>query len=380
MYWEYAFWAVILWLFVWRPVVVRYVGRSKLSVKRRQEALQDALQDTRAAVRRNDWQATLTACDRAQVLLLRSDVVVWLEHWVTGPRSLRQIKADAAAARSEMHFDRALALENLGRLDQAVAEYDRCMDAADRNARPRHAPLVSLRQGSSLARLGRWSESEDKLKWCLAKMEETPSPQLRLEALRTLAVLCWATRRPEEALHHTREALGMVRNMGDEFAEGQLLDALGDMTTTLNRSDEALRDYELSLDMFRRLGHRGAVTMLQRDIAHLYQMQGDWAKAMAWLRVCLREAESSEDLANQAVTAYEMGCLHIINGELGEAIGILTRSMGLFRRVQDKEGVSRVGSTLMGLGITMHRQATADRMTFGDIVRGSAKKNGEGES
>lgn len=380
MHWEYAFWALMLWLFAWQPLVLRHLSRLRLSMQQRRETLQNALQDTRQAVRRSSWQAALAASDGALSLLSRCDIVVWLEQCMTGGGSLRQLKMDGAAARAEMHLDKALALENLGRLDQAVVEYDRCLAAADRTAKSRYVLVATLRQGSSLARLGRWNESEEKLKWCLTKSEERLSPELRLDALRNLAMVCWATGRPEEALRHTREALGMVRDMGDEFAEGQLLDALGDMALTLNRPDEALRNYELSLDVFRKLGHRGALTTLQRDIAHLYQMQGDWTKSMAWLRVCLREAELGEDLANQAMTTYEIGCLHMIHGDFGEAFDLLTRSMGLFRRGQDKNGVSRVGSTLMGLGITMHRQATADRMTFGEIVRGSAKKMEEGES
>jgi tetratricopeptide (TPR) repeat protein len=377
--WEYAFWALILWLFVWQPFVARSVGRIRSSTKHRQERLHSALQAARAAMRRDDWQATLTECDHAQALLSRPDIVLWLEYLVHGYSSLRQVKMNATDARGDVHFFRAVALENLGRLDQAVTEYDRCM-AANRSGKPSQAPLVYFGQGSSLARLGRWTESEEKLRLCLAKIDESPSPQLSVRALRTLALVCWNTRRPEEALRHTQEALDVARSLGDEFVVGQFLDALGDMALTLNRPEEALRNYESSLDVFRMLDHRGALTTVQRDIAHLYQVQGDWTKSMAWLRVCLREAELGEDLANQAMATYEMGCLHMIHGELSEAFSLLTRSMGLFRRGQDKNGVSRVGSTLMGLGITMHRQATADRMTFGDIVRGSAKKMGEGES
>jgi len=380
LHWGYIFWAVVLCLSIGSLLVRPFLNRFASSMRRSEEALQDALKDARTAIRRDDWQAAVSACDRAGSMLSHSDIVLWLERLVRGSRGLERIKAEVATARSDMYFFRAFALENLGRLDQAAAEYDRCLEFIDRGARPLRIPQVYLRQGLVLARLGRWAESEKKLQWCAANIEDPSLHRLRLDALRTLAALCWTTRRSEEALNYTREALRFARTMVEEFAEGQLLDALGDMHTALNQYDEGLRNYELSLDVFRRLGHGGALMMLQRDIAHLFQRQGDWPKALAWLQVCLREAESNEDLATQAATAYELGCLHIIRGDLGDAIGLLMRSMGLFRRVQDKEGVSRVGSTLMGLGITMQRQASADRMTYGDIVRGSVKKPDEGKS
>jgi hypothetical protein len=67
--------------------------------------------------------------------------------------------------------------------------------------------------------------------------------------------------------------------------------------------------------------------------------------------------------------------MHIHTGELQQAAGYLQRSLGLYRQAEDRAGADLVGRTLVGLGILLHRDATAGWLTFADIKRGSAKSN-----
>jgi tetratricopeptide (TPR) repeat protein len=232
-----------------------------------------------------------------------------------------------------------------------------------------------------LTQLGRWQQAEEKLRQCIQETQRVPVPKLRLSALRVLLGLYRATRRHAQAAQCVQEALQVARSLGDRPTEASLLDTAGDVAAAQNRAEDALCNYELSLDLFRRLQHGRAVVVVQEDIARLYVTRGQWDTALAWLQVCLDEKERTQDLLGQAQINYEIACLMINNGELDEAANLLLRSVGLFRRAPggDKTNIDQVGRTLMGLGVLIQRQATADQMTYRDIERGSIKLKKEEE-
>lgn len=294
-------------------------------------------------------------------------------------KALALVPRDRLDLQAELHFQKAYALEQMRQLQRAHAEYQACRAAEEGHRQLRYAPLAAYRQAQVLIQLGHWKEAEETLECCITQAQRIASPKLHLNALRMLLGLYQAMRRYPEAAQSVQEALRVARKQRDENAEAFLLDSAGDIALALGRAEDALHNYELSLDVFRRLGHARAELVVQQDIAKLYLARGEWDKASAWLRVCLEEEVRSEDLASQAQISYEMACLLISNDRLEEATDLLLRSLGLFRRVQDKISVDQVGRTLMGLGISIQRRATAGRLTFRDIERGSKlKKEGEG--
>ena len=348
----------------------------KLSSDARAAELRPVLEEAHTAMQSGQWEQAVQAVDRALGLMGQARPASRLESWADRRMGLRP--ADPAVE-TQLRLDKASALESLRRPQQALAEYEACWAAVDLRARHAHGPQLALRHGVLLIALNRVQDAERLLRQCLALTERGEAPQLRLNALRALAGVLQSTRRSDEAIDSAQSGLGLARTLGDEFAVVVFLDVLGDLNLAAGRRQDALRCYELSLDGFRAQGYRRAQVIAQRDIALLHQAGGDWAKALAWLQVCLEEHERADDLAGQAVISYELACLLINSGRLPDAAGLLVQSMGLFRRAQDRAGIDRVGRTLMGLGITLQRHAAAGRMTFRDIERGSVKLKKEEE-
>jgi len=268
----------------------------------------------------------------------------------------------------------------LDRLSEALADYETCSVLVHKHALNTFVATLAFRRGNVLARLDRSAQAEQALQECIADLQRTPRPRLRLNAYRALAALYHGMHQAEQAMQSAEEALRLAREEGDGFSEGLMLDLQGDLALAAGRHDEALHYYELSLDVFRRQDSRTGLVMVQRDVAQVYQARGEWLQTLAWLRVCLTENERAQDVASQAQISYEMACVLIDNNELQDATHLLLRSLGLFRRVQDKAAVDRVGRTLMGLGVWMQRLATADQLTYRDIERGSKLDKEEEES
>jgi len=302
----------------------------------------------------------------------------WPEAVAALDRALDLVMKHEPTEEADLYFYKGYALEQMQQVEQALSAYAACQASKADQSQGRYRPLAAFRQGYLLAQLERWEEAERKLRESIRGASRIPLPELHLSALRILLRVYQTTRRYAQALECAQEALCLTHELGDESAEALILDTAGDFHLALGQPERALRRYEQSLDLFRKLGHVDTALVVRRDIGALYQACGEWDKAIAWFQACLREAEHAQNLSGQARIVYDIACLYIHRGELDAAANLLQRSMGLFRQAQDRPGADQVGRTLIGLGVWMHRQATADQMTFRDIERGSAKmKKGE---
>jgi tetratricopeptide (TPR) repeat protein len=282
--------------------------------------------------------------------------------------------------RDAIRFYTAYALESMGRLEEAVVAYEQCQPDAAGGPTTRYAALASFRQGLLLSQLSRWAEAESHLHRSIALARAVPLPSIQLGAATLLVRIYRSTDRRAKALDSIDNVLQIARVLGDESTQAHALDAAGDLHKALEQPERALRSYEQSLDLFRKLGNAEAALISKLDIGALYQASGKWDAAAAWYRACLRDAEQSERMADQAAILYELGCLHIHKDEARVAAHLLLRDMALYRQMRHAQGADRAGRTLMGLGVWMHRRLTADRLTFRDIERGSAAKdNGDEE-
>jgi len=293
-------------------------------------------------------------------------------------RLAQSLARDEGANTKSAHairFYRAYALESLGRLEKAIVAYEQCQRDSLAGPATRYAALASFRQGLLLSRLSRWAEAEPCLQRSIALSRAVPLPAIQLSAAGLLVRLYRSTGRRAEALDAIDKVLEIARLIGDEPTQAHALDAAGDLNKALAQPQRALRSYEQSFDLFRKLGNAEGTLVAKLDIGALYQAQGEWDEAAAWYRACLRDAEESERIVDQAAILYELGCLHIHKDQPRIAAHLLLRDMALYRQMGHAQGTDRAGRTLMGLGVWMHRRLTADRLTFRDIERGSAGTN-----
>jgi tetratricopeptide (TPR) repeat protein len=324
----------------------------------------------------------------------RRKAELFAQSWGTGQALLREKKwAEAAAAlekalacaesqpdlQAEVRFHLGYALEHVQQPEQAISAYRASWLAESAQQPPKYRHLAAFRQGCLLTELQRWEEAELALRTSIREADRVPLPGLRLNALRVLLRVYRGMSRHDRFLECAEEAERLAHVTGDEPAEALFLDMIGDVHLALGKPAEALCDYEQSLDLFRRVGNAEAELMVKRDIGQLYQQSGDWDKAFRWLDACLREEERAQNWIAQGRICYDIACLHIHSGELERAADYLQRSVGFFRQGEDRAGVDHVGRTLVGLGILRYRKAMANRLTFGEIERGSAGSKGQTE-
>jgi tetratricopeptide (TPR) repeat protein len=264
-------------------------------------------------------------------------------------------------------------------VQEAITAYVACQTGERASPRTSYRSIAAFRQAQLLIQLHHWQDAEVCLRACARDASDSKERALQLNALRILLGVYQALRRPDQVLEVARQAFPLAGDQGDEATQALIWDVEGDAYLALGKSDEALDDYERSLDLFHRVGNLEAEWVVKQDIARLYQVSGQWEKAIRWLDILLREEQVASDHVAWARTAYDLACLHIHTGDLQRASGYLQQSMGQYRQAENRSGADLVGRTMIGLGILMHRQATADWLTFADIKRRSGTVNQEEE-
>jgi tetratricopeptide (TPR) repeat protein len=277
-------------------------------------------------------------------------------------------------------FYRGYALEQTGELEEAIADYEDCQAIYGRLHQDQQY-FAAVRQAFLLAKLERRQEAEQHLRQAIAALQRAPESVswLQIEAFKALVGLLHRANDHARAIEYAQEGARAAHRLRDAAAQAGFLRAAGDDLHALDHPEEALRSYEQSLDLYRRVGQTGSGAMVKRDIAFLYQLEGQWDKALAWLQACLVDEERDQNKQGQAQLCYDIACVHIDQGNLRDAGRLLQQSISLFRQTEDHQGIDRVGRTMMGLSILVHRRVTAHQMTFRDVERGSANTKKEGK-
>jgi tetratricopeptide (TPR) repeat protein len=268
-------------------------------------------------------------------------------------------------------FYRGYALEQMGELEEAIADYEDCQ-AIYGHLHDKMQYVAAVRQGDVLAKLGRSQEAEQHLQKTITALQQGPQSVswLQIEAFHILVSMSRAMHNHTRAVEYAQQGVRAAHRMRDATARAGFLRIAGYNLDTVGESEGALRCYEQSLDVYRRLGETDSGARVTQDIATLYQQQGQWDKALAWLQACLADEERDQNKRRQAQLCYDIACVYIDQGDLRDAGRFLQQSISLFRQIEDHQGIDRVGRTMMGLSILVHRRITAHQMTFRDVERG----------
>ncbi len=165
--------------------------------------------------------------------------------------------------------DRANALRDLGRLDEALADAQRATGISRRLNNPRNLASGLVREAAILTNQQRYTEAEGRY----------------------------------------REALAAARQAGDEALEGTTYQHLGELYRCLGRYDEAVEQYRLALARFQAAGDRAAEMRTCNLLGSAGQQRGGRAAARAWYERSLELARGLQDEPQQAATLHNLGVL-----------------------------------------------------------------------
>jgi eukaryotic-like serine/threonine-protein kinase len=172
------------------------------------------------------------------------------------------------------------------------------------------------------------------------------------EGLRALGRIEIKRGSPQDALEPLNKALSLAVEINNEEARANVLQAIGIAYKQLNRPEEAIRRYEESLAIKRKLGpsqRRGMASSIG-EIAQVQEMLGKPREAEARFKEALKILRDIGDKAGVASTLTNLGSL--LNETLGrpdEALPYFKESLQLRRELGNSAGEALVLNNLGGV-------------------------------
>ena len=183
--------------------------------------------------------------------------------------------------------------------------------------------------------------------------------------------------KPQAALKPLNDALSLTVEVDNPEEKAQILHGIGMAYEVLNKFDEALRNFQLSIDINRGLGNKGGVAASLREVANVQASQGKPDAALASFGKALdldREIGAKKSIAD---TYIDMGVLLEGRGQYDKALQLYKESLQMQRDLGDQsnQGVllNNIGNVYLAQGksddaLTYYQQALQLREKLGVTI------------
>ncbi|HEY1916509.1 MAG TPA: tetratricopeptide repeat protein [Streptosporangiaceae bacterium] len=149
----------------------------------------------------------------------------------------------------------------------------------------------------------------------------------------------------------SRTALAAAQRLGDLAGQAHASRSAGCACLHLGEYDEASRHLRQAIELFGRLGDKGAVSRSLLNLAHTFEKQGQYREASRDADQALELAQAVGDVRGQAAALNAVSWCRLQLGEYDASMTHAQRALDLYRGVGDRSGEA---ATLDSLGYTHH--------------------------
>ena len=206
--------------------------------------------------------------------------------------------------------------------------------------------------------------------------------QRRDEALRLYKLGTQQLNRSEyqEALKNFEQALVIFREIAELQGEGIILNNIGEIYRSLGEYPKALDYYQQSLAIDKQLSDKAGEGITLNNIGSVYVNLGEYPKALDYYQQALAIHKQIDNKAGVGTTLNNIGLVYDELGEYPKALDYYQQALAIHKQVDNKAGVgttlNNIGEVYRSLGeypkaLDYHQQALAIHKQIGD-------KSGEG--
>lgn len=150
----------------------------------------------------------------------------------------------------------------------------------------------------------------------------------------------YAGANPDSGLYWAREGIRFAEGMHWQKAIGYFHSEEGDMYSNLARYDEALKEFDTAMFIFRSLKDTGRMISTTNDIGVAYMNHSRYDLAAPYFFQVVSLAEAKGDKRMAAVADANISDLYYNQSDWLKAIHYNTVAAGLYRQVRDTAGIS----------------------------------------
>lgn len=161
---------------------------------------------------------------------------------------------------------------------------------------------------------------------------------------------------------------GGATDKSDTAAWARALNGAGVLASCQDAYEQAIRFFEESLALQRRLGDTGGIAAVLNNLGATAGYQGDHARAAAFYEESVALGRELGDHGVVARSLYNLGNLASDQGDYARAGALYEESLALFTALGDKRGVAAALNSLGGVAIELGDHVRAAALCAGSLA------------
>ncbi|HEY9667438.1 MAG TPA: tetratricopeptide repeat protein, partial [Coleofasciculaceae cyanobacterium] len=156
----------------------------------------------------------------------------------------------------------------------------------------------------------------------------------------------------QAALENFRQALVIVRKIGERQSEGSILNNMGGVYYNLGQYAKALEFYQPALAIKQEFGDKAGEGQTLNNLGGVYHKLGQYTLALASYQQALVVREELDDKAGIAQTLNNLAGVYRSLGQYPLALERYQQALAIRRELDDKAGIAQ---TLNNVGVIHHK-------------------------
>jgi tetratricopeptide (TPR) repeat protein/predicted Ser/Thr protein kinase/TolB-like protein len=152
--------------------------------------------------------------------------------------------------------------------------------------------------------------------------------------------------KPEEAIRNYQQSMEITHRLGLKRTLAGSLSEMAQVQNTLGKPKDALASYNQALDILREIGMKKEIgdALINRGV--LYQTWGEYDKALQDNKDSLQIQREADDENYQALCLSNIGSVYLAKGDTDNALTYLQQALQLRQKLNDPEYVAQTLSAL----------------------------------
>src|SRR5215469_3030922 len=288
------------------------------------------------------------------------------------PRAIEAYENLAKATPNDTDVQSALGYlyRNSGAYDKARALYGRLLERDPKSSEALFGMgRIEVMSGNLLTAL-------DYLNRALTIAIQLENDEEKALILHIVGVAYRKLNKPDEALRNYQESLDITRRLGEKGAMGRSLNEMGQLLYGMGKSDDALRNYQDALKLRRDIGDKQGIGETLIDLGNLYNERGDLDQALQRYKESLQIQRDLSDEFSQAICLNNMGNIYLGRSDYQEALTFYQQALQLREKLkvpaEIAESVHNLGEVTLRMG--QFDQALSHYLRALELYRGAGSK------
>ena len=233
----------------------------------------------------------------------------------------------AMPGNDDVLYSLATLYENAGAYDKARAGFAQLLSRD-----PKYIDAL-LGAGRVEIRSGKAEDALDYLGRAHTLAVQRGNDEARASILRALGVNYRVLNKPAEALRHYQESLEIERRLGRTLGIADSLHTIAQIQDESGASDQALKNYLEALELRRPLGDRQGIGDVLNDLGNFYAARSRYNEALAQFKEALQVQREVRNQASEAVALNNIGTMYLSLGSYDEAKTYLQQAVTIRERI-----------------------------------------------